>query len=220
MKKAQKAQKTADLSLQNLPSDGTVTAGRAETRAADAPAVDSQQVASASNTAVVDNANGTQISVSAAAHTSTIDDARLSSLERTHDLVAMHALRLTPSGNDTLRVVIEPGGGTSLALELRFNNGGIQAQALLNHGDFEFLSSHWAELQQRLEPRGIHLAALASPTQSATDPRQFQQPGRQSADENPTRSAFADFAFDGSMKDSPAARRGSLKTYNGWETWA
>jgi hypothetical protein len=105
-------------------------------------------------------------------------------------------------------------------LELRYHNGWIEAQALLHQGDFELLNSHWTELQQRLEPRGVHLAALECPAQSSTDQRQSQQSGQQAADEPPPRSAFAEFAFDGSMEDSPAARRGRSKTHNGWETWA
>ena len=134
--------------------------------------------------------------------------------------MASHALRLSHSeGNESLRVVIEPGGGTRLSLELRLHNGEIEAQALLHRGDYDFLNTHWTELQQRLEPRGVHLAALECPTQPGTNQRQSQQPGQQAADEPPPRSAFAEFAFDGVMEDSPAARRSRSKTYNGWETW-
>jgi flagellar hook-length control protein FliK len=224
MKKPEKAQKTADLSEQNLPGAGAIVAGHSESRAAEAhstgPAGDFEKIAATASMSEADKVNGSQTSAPAAAAATSTDDARLGSLERTHDLVAMHALRLTQSGNDTLRVVIEPGSGTRLSLELRFNNGAIEAQGVLNHGDFNFLSSHWPELQQQLEPRGIHLADLQCPTGSAMDQRSSQQTGGQAAEEQPPRSAFAEFAFDGSMKDSPAARKGRLKTYAGWETWA
>lgn len=223
MKKAEKVPETADLSEQNLPGQRTVAAGQAETRVAEPPLsmhfVDSARLAAASAN-VPDNLNDSQAAASTAISTSSSDDARLRSLERTHDLVAMHALHMTRSGNETLRVVIEPGAGTRLSLELRFSNGGIEAQALLHRGDFEFLNGHWAELQQRLESRGVHLAALEYPTSSTTDQRHSQQAGRRFGDEPPTRSAFAELALDGSMKDSPAARPGRLRTYDGWETWA
>jgi hypothetical protein len=105
-------------------------------------------------------------------------------------------------------------------LELRFGSGGIEAQAQLQRGDFQFFSSHWAELQQRLEPRGIHLGALGGSDQSGVGQERFQQSKHQPADEQPTRSAFAEFALDGPMADSPAARRSGTKTRAGWETWA
>lgn len=224
MKKPEKTQKTADLLEQNLPGAGTIAAGHTEPRAAEGHSAgstgDFEKIAATASMSEADKVNGSQTSAPAAAASATTDDARLRSLERTHDLVAMHALRLTQSGNDTLRVVIEPGSGTRLSLELRLNNGAIEAQGVLNQGDFNFLSSHWPELQQQLEPRGIHLADLQCPTGSAMDQRSSQQTGGQSSEEQPPRSAFAEFAFDGSMKDSPAGRKGRLKTYAGWETWA
>lgn len=196
MKKAEKMQRTADPSQQNLPGDGAVSAGKAEPPAS-----------SVSPDPVV-------ASVSAAS------DTRLISLERTHDLVAMHALRLSHATNEAMRVVIEPGGGTRLSLELRFNNGSVEAQAVLHRGDFEFLNQHWNELQQRLEPRGVHLAALECSSRSATDQRNSQHSGRQSADETTTRSAFAEFALDGSVPNGPTRPQPRSKTYLGWETWA
>jgi hypothetical protein len=148
-------------------------------------------------------------------------DARLLSLERTHDLVALHAVRLKESGSDTMRIVLEPGDGTNLSLELRRQNGGIEAQAMLHRGDFRYLSSHWAELQQRLEPRGVHLAALESSPHSAADHSHSNshRSKHQSPDEK-SGSAFSEFAFAGSMTESPASRPARRKSHQGWETWA
>jgi hypothetical protein len=222
MKKPEKVQKSADLAQQNLPGEVALTASQAELRTALLPSNSSggsERLAQA-NINATDSLTMSLTSTSAAGSHSTGDE-RLLSLEKTHDLVASHALRLSHSeGNESLRVVIEPGGGTRLSLELRLHNGEIEAQALLHRGDYDFLNSHWTELQQRLEQRGVHLAALECSTQSTTEQRQSHQPSQQGNDEPPTRSAFAEFAFDGSMEDSPAARRGRSKTYKGWETWA
>jgi len=224
MKKAEKVQKTADLSQQNLPSEGAVTAGQTDPKASQAPLTsplaDLDKVALATSGGhIEDKLAGSVETVSNPVNAATAD-ARLTSLERTHDLVAMHALRLSQSGNDSLRVVLEPGGGTRLSIDLRFSNGGIQAEALLHRGDFNFLNTHWAELQQRLEPRGVHLGDLKCSDQSGGGQEQFKSPGRQSTEERPNRSAFAEFALDDEMSDSPAARRARTKTHVGWETWA
>lgn len=218
MKKAEKVQKTAELSQQKLPSASAVTAGPTAAPALSASATaESQRVAGATS---IDQIDGTAAAGSHGLSASSGDEARLNALERTQDLVAMHALRLSQSGNDSLRVVIEPGGGTRLSLELRFGANGIEAQALLHRGDFQFLSSHWAELQQRLEPRGVHLGALGCSQQSHSGQQRFQQSQRQAGEEQPTRSAFAEFALDGEMADSAAARRARTKTHAGWESWA
>lgn len=222
MKKAEKVQKTAEPSQQKLPSDSTVIAGQEGVRAAlpvsTSSSADAEKLALVSGS--VNSPAGPEASISSAAASTPSNDARLATLEKTHDLVAAHALRLSQSGNDLLRVIIEPGGGTRLSLELRFGNGGIEAQALLHGGDFQFLSSHWAELQQRLEPRGVHLSALGCSDQPSSGQERFQQSSHQAAEEQPARSAFAEFALDGPMADSPAARRRGTKTHAGWETWA
>jgi hypothetical protein len=196
MKKAEKMQKTAELPQQNLPGQGTVSAGK--------PAQP--------QLSVVPSDSPTTVNPS-------VVEMRQVALERTHDMVAMHALRLTQSSGDTMRVVIEPGGGTRLSLELRFNNGGVEAQATLHRGDFEFLNQHWTELQQRLEPRGVHLGALENSGASTGHQRSSQQSGQQSGDD-PHRSAFADFALNGPMTPVKTAPRVRTKSHPGWETWA
>jgi hypothetical protein len=197
MKKADKTLKSADLAQQNLPGDGNISAAQNEQ-----PKV------------AVESASDAR----ALAGVSLAGDARLLSLEKTHDLVATHAMRLTQSTNDSLRVVIEPGSGTRISLELRFANGAVEAQALLHRGDYNFLNNHWAELQQRLEPRGVHLGALACSTGSPGNESHGRNSSNFLAEEQPTRSAFADFALDG-MKDSRPAKR-AAKTHAGWESWA
>ena len=218
MKKAEKAPKTADLAEQNLPGE-TLTVARApsEQLPANAPTHPDRSTFTDSTTAVVrDHAADT---TSPPAPAAVAGDARLLSLERTHDLVALHAVRLKETSANTMRIVLEPGDGTNLSLELRRQNGGIEAQATLHRGDFRYLSSHWAELQQRLEPRGVHLAALESSPRSAADNHQSHSSKRQAADEE-SGSAFSEFAFAGSMTESPASRPARRKSHQGWETWA
>jgi hypothetical protein len=223
MKKAEKTLKSAELAQQNLPGDTLLSAARqnspGEHLSANSPAHAENTV---SLTSAAPSGASPEASASISASSTNVPaaaDARLQSLERTQDLVSLHALRLRESGNDTLRVVIEPGSGTRLSLELRWGNDGIQAQAQLHNGDFEYLSGHWAELQQRLEPRGIHLAALECSGQSMSDNKQFRQRDQQPAGEQSAKSAFADFAFGNSMAGTPAGR-GRSKTHSGFETWA
>ena len=141
----------------------------------------------------------------------------LRSLERIHDLVALHALRLSNTGTDSLHVVVEPGNGTRLSLELRQGPGGIETQAFLHRGDVDFLSQHWPQLQQRLESRGIRLSPLRPSSQTSIG-GQSQNFGRQQAKVGSAKSGFAEFGFGGSMTESPAAKRARTKTQHGWET--
>lgn len=83
-------------------------------------------------------------------------------VDRIEDLATTHAMRLRSSGEENLSVVIKPGAGVQIALELRQQPDGIEVQASLQHGDFGFLNRHWSDLQQQLEARGIRLHALTS----------------------------------------------------------
>jgi hypothetical protein len=189
MKKADKMQKSAGWTEQKLP-EGQLAADGAEIAA--------QQPLPATT--------------SPASSSSTADDGGLRTLERTYDLVALHALRLSNTGIESLRVVVEPGDGTHLSLELRRGPSGIEAQAVLHHGDFDFLNQHWPQLQQRLESRGVHLASLRSSGQS-------QNFGRQQTKADSAKGTITEFAFGGSMTESPAAKRARPKTDHSWETW-
>jgi len=152
-----------------------------------------------------------------------ISDVRSQSLDRTHDLVMLHALRLAGADSDSLQVVIKPDAGTQLSLELRQRGGGIEAQAVLQSGDFEKLKQHWPELQQRLEQRGIKLAPLAS-TENQTSwsgSQGFKQPPDQPAErESFLTGAFAGFVPAGAMTNLPVAPAGQAAPSRGWQTWA
>ena len=145
-------------------------------------------------------------------------DARLRALERTHDMMALHSMRLVESKSDVLSVVIKPSVGTELSLELRQCNGGVEAQATLTRGDHQLLNQHWPELQQRLELRGIKLAPLdGGGGFSASDGGSFSQQQASREDAAQRASAFAEFA---SIRNAGGATARLAPVHDGWESWA
>jgi hypothetical protein len=145
-----------------------------------------------------------------------VSDARSRALERVQDMVVLHATRLSESGNDLLQVVIKPGAGTQLSLELRQRGDGVEATATLQRGDFEHLNQQWPALQQQLEQRGIRLAPLVADGNFAgSGENNFQQKQNQFA-ESDSFPTFAEVAPVDSFAQ-PAARAGA---HRGWETWA
>lgn len=146
-------------------------------------------------------------------------DARMRDVERTQDLVSLHALRMVDSKSDSLQVVIRPGTGTEMSLELRHRNGGVEAEAILQRGDYQLMNQHWPELQQKLEQRGIRLAPLGgdpnfSPANNGSFSR--QQSSREEAAKKA--SAFAEFTV--AMSRGGATARLAPATLGGWESWA
>jgi len=144
-------------------------------------------------------------------------DARVRALERTQDMVTLHAMRLVESKSDSLQVTIKPAVGTELSLELRERNGTIEAHATLQRGDFPLMNQHWPELQQRLEQRGIKLGPLAGEANFLANDNgnSHQQAAQEEAALHA--SAFAEFATVGNVGGASAR----LATdYDGWESWA
>jgi len=146
---------------------------------------------------------------------------RTRALDRTHDILALHGLQLKQTNTDSLHVVIKPGAGVQLSLQMKQNSDGIEAQAILQQGDFKQLNQHWAGLQQRLEERGIKLAPLGQDS-SATNVggENFQRPSPQQTPEQNSLSAgaFAEFASARAATSTPAAA--AAVTAGGWEGWA
>jgi hypothetical protein len=159
--------------------------------------------------------------VSAPATSALISDPRVRSLERTQDMVALHSMRLRDLKTDSLQVVIKPGSGLQLSLDLRQRGDEIEVQALLQRGDFDHLNRHWSELQQRLESRGVRLANLTTSDQKEGNPSHSRQQQQSSGDTDPlVRSAVKEFGFAGSMTESVSRRSGQSKGHRGWESWA
>ncbi|HEX7569380.1 MAG TPA: hypothetical protein VF492_02640 [Verrucomicrobiae bacterium] len=155
---------------------------------------------------------------------SNVSDHAARALDRTHELVSLHALRLVDAKADLLQVVLKPGEGTKLSLQLRQrDDGGIEAQAVLQAGDFAHLKQHWPELQQRLEQRGIKLAPLTSDENSAagSGSQGFQNQRNQPAAREPLfTGAVAGFGLAKGMTvrlDEPVVLAAGS---GGWQTWA
>ena len=188
---------------------------------AGAAATDSSAAASslASGQAVAATTSSSNTLVS-----SNVIDLPARAVERTHDMVALHALRLVDAQSDSLHVVIKPGAGMQLSLELRQRGDGIEAQAVLQLGDFNQMNQHWSDLQQRLEQRGIRLAPLAGDENPAASGgwNEFQhQEQRQPEEPDPlVASAFAEFALAGAMT-APAGHPALFAVaQRGWQSWA
>ncbi len=220
MKKTDNMAKVAGLEVKVLPGTGQETPRETVL----APRLAVSPVRSTENNSLDANltfSNGAALSLPPTAPTvsfspveiPSLTDARLKSVERTHDMVALHAMRLVESKSDVLSVVIKPAVGTELTLELRQRESGVEAHAVLSRGDFQFLNQHWPELQQRLEQRGIKLAALGGETNFSQDNQQQQRSARDEAAME-SAAAFAEFA---SLGGATARRAMSL---NGWESWA
>jgi hypothetical protein len=158
----------------------------------------------------------TAVNVSAAGFSS-------QALDNTHDLVALHALRLSDSNAGALQVVIKPDGGTQLSLSLHQQGDGIEVQAVMQHGDFNHLNQHWSELQQRLEQRGIRLAPLTGDGNFASGGNGggWQNQHRQFARQDSlSANAFTEFVPVGSTITTPATSSARAAVHPGWETWA
>jgi len=143
------------------------------------------------------------------------------SVERTHDLMALHGTRIRESGQESLQVVIKPDAGLQLSLQLQMRQGAVEIRALLDRGNFEMLNLHWPELQQQLEARGIRLAPLATSDPTANGSNEFSQHSQERHAEDQTRSAgaFADFALNSTLV--PASKnKNRTPTPRGWESWA
>ena len=157
--------------------------------------------------------HGDVVSVSAAVET------RPQVVERTHEMVAVQAVRLQETGSDMLRVVIKPDAGTQLSLELRQRGDGVEAQVTLQHGDFSQLNQHWTDLQQRLELRGVKLSPLADGQAFANfgnSQNSFQRRPDQAADGDLFAGAFGGFSPAGRIIETPALP----VSPRGWEGWA
>jgi hypothetical protein len=154
---------------------------------------------------------------------SSVVDLQARALERTHDMIALQSVRLVDVQLDSLHVVIKPGAGMQLSLEMHQHGDVINAQAVLQSGDFGVLNQHWPELQQRLELRGVHLAPLASGENLTANcgGNGFQSPQREFAHQSPVEaSAFAEFALAGPAARSSVPALATPVIHHGWQTWA
>jgi hypothetical protein len=142
------------------------------------------------------------------------------SMERTHEMMSLQAVRLRESGQDSLQVVIRPDTGLQLSLHLQMRDGNVEMRALLHRGNFEFLNVHWPELQQQLESRGVRLGPLEYSDAAADGQGGSQSADQQTPDDSANASgAFAEFALNSTLVPKPAAGSRSTRA-RGWESWA
>jgi hypothetical protein len=228
MKKAEQTNKVAGQAEKVLPGSAVSAAPEKvlPVRGLSVPApVRSERLeANAANLAVVpERAAGGALPPDEAVAVSNVSDRGAQALDRTHELVSLHALRLVDAKADLLQVVLKPGAGTQLSLELRQRGGSIEAQAVLQSGDFAHLKQHWPELQQRLELRGIKLAPLAGEGNFAagSGSQGFQNQRNQPAEREPLfAGTVAGFGLARGMvalADEPAVRTAAS---GGWQMWA
>ncbi len=222
MKKSDKVEVIAGSTGQKLPGGGpTRTAGALASGRLDLPPLLAEKyLPDFSGTYVGTTAgnnfnDATAASALSVAVPPTLSEARLQMVERTHELMSAHALRLVESKSDSMSVVLRPGAGTELSLELRQRDGVVEAQAFLSAGDHQWLNQHWTDLQARLELRGVKLGPLGSEAD-------FTSGGNFSQQQSPTRDeeaeqalAFAEFA---AVSGGATARR--VTGLHGWESWA
>ncbi len=149
-----------------------------------------------------------------------LGDAHLRTVERTAEMMSMHSVRLAKSDAESMSVVIRPGAGTELSLELRQRDGAVEAHAVLSRGDFQMLNQYWPELQAKLEQRGIKLAALGGEENfTSADNGNFsrqQSPEREESAQQAA--AFAEFTVAMNRGGGATARRAT--TVGGNEWWA
>jgi len=225
MKKSANTNKVAGLDGKVLPGDVKVTTAEKVLPALPAPGPvrSAEGTTSNMNLALPETLPAVDFSTAQGALVlPSLTDAKMRNLERTQDMVTLHAVRLMESQSDMLQVVIKPGAGTELSLQLRQRDGGIEAQATLQRGDFQLMNQHWPELQQRLEQRGIKLAPLGGEANFSADnggsSKQQQQSSARELEAQKA-SAFAEFAVASRMVGA-TARLAVSGLAGGWESWA
>lgn len=228
MKNAENTIKVAGLDEKVLPGNMMASARGNDLPGRDASATPAASRDGAPGTNIVPISSPTEHHIDAASTTdsvsvSNLGDIRARALDRTQDMVALHAVRLVDSQADSLSVVIKPGAGMQLSLQLKQSPDGIEAQAVLQHGDYDNLNQHWPELQHRLEERGIKLAPLSSDENAMSFANQNRgQQSRQEPEEKALyASAFAEFSLAGAITGTPPAPPAlAALSAGGWQSWA
>jgi hypothetical protein len=143
-------------------------------------------------------------------------------LDRTQEMVVQHAMRTTSLTSESLQVVIKPGEGTQLSLELRQRGDGVEVQAVLQQGDFNHLKQSWSDLQQQLQQRGIQLGSLANGNNLAGNGNAYLKENQKglagSLEDDSTAVSVA-----GQSVLASGASVGNIAIFNGksgWQMWA
>ena len=224
MKKADSTNQAAGLSEKSLPGQNDSAACTSNLLRAGSVSASTNDLPAATNIIPLSQALDRNMNATGnidAATVVNLSDIQARAMERTHDMVTNNAMRLASTQSDTMQVVLKPGAGIELSLELRQRGGVIEAQAVLQHGDYQNLSQHWPDLQQRLDQKGIKLGALASDESSLPfNGNQGNSKNEESSEHEALfASAFAEFSLAGVLHAASAAPIAHM-VRNGFETWA
>ena len=165
------------------------------------------------------------------------DSANRFALDCARELISAATLRLRGIGTDQLNVVIKPDAGTQLSLNLKVSPGNspdaaardsfaanprVEVQAVLDRGNFNFLSRHWPDLQQQLQAQGVRVAALACSNDFGGGSEGFRQPtpppGHQ--DQEDADSAVSPVTLIPNLPTATATASASISSSRRLETWA
>ena len=94
---------------------------------------------------------------------------RVDAHERLFQLVQSQAQYAREAKLDRVAVILRPDAQTEIVLQLRVQNGHLEAHARCDRGDFGALNSGWNELQRSLLDCGVRLAPLVSGLETTRD---------------------------------------------------
>jgi hypothetical protein len=123
---------------------------------------------------------------------------------------------------DSLAVVIRPDSHTELFLQLRQQDGQIEAFVRCERGDIASLGACWSELQERLARQDIRLNPLQPPIESREAPSTLPDKGETSSDRKRHRpSESEELPMVGSTTEPLRhPNRSRARRVQGWESWA
>lgn len=132
---------------------------------------------------------------------------------------------------ETISMILRPDAHTQLKLELRHEGAAYQAEVRVERGDAALLGADWAQLQSRLEDRGIRLSPLVGAGLSSSGQGDFSSTGERRQSFQESRTLQPDWLPTGasaatrrsSADPSSAVSRQSVRFQSGargWETWA
>jgi hypothetical protein len=192
MQKTQNVNESSDLAEQNLPISSASFAFARSSESDHKPGVASLSPGATSTSTtsampgapsvpmpapVANSATGAQAAPSGLAHRS-IENFMLNNFPR--------------QDSGSVSVVLTPDANTQLSLHVKMEQGHLQAQAVLDRGDFGTLKADWGSLQSRLADQGVRLAPLASGADqrssfgSGSSPSHQQQRDVQAENEAPS----------------------------------
>jgi hypothetical protein len=88
-------------------------------------------------------------------------------IEAAHRAIENTTVNLRRMEAGSVSMVLKPDPTLQLALHVKWQQGRLEALAVLERGDLKALGANWSQLQQRLAEQGIRLAPLVTGTEYA-----------------------------------------------------